>query len=83
MKQAKTHEDAYRIPVQRKPLLHQGGKEMAKRNITVRVFGDPTGITSAMDDARIDCVKRELEKFPAQDRGKIMDMVTTRYKALN
>lgn len=56
---------------------------MAKKNITVRVFGDPTGITSAMDEARIYCVKRELEKFPAHDRGRIIDMVTTRYKALS
>lgn len=56
---------------------------MAKRNITVRVFGDPAGITSAMDDARIYCVKRELEKFPIHDRGKIIDLVTTRYKALS
>lgn len=54
---------------------------MAKRNITVRVFGDPAAIAAAMDDARLRCVERELDKHPDGERSRMIDMIAARYGA--
>lgn len=59
----------------------QGGRKMRKRPISVRIIGDPSGIATAMDDARIACVRKELDKYPTSEQSKIIDMVHARYSA--
>lgn len=54
---------------------------MRKRPISVRIIGDPSGIATAMDDARIACVRKELDKYPTSEQSKIIDMVHARYSA--
>jgi len=54
---------------------------MRKRPISVRIVGDTSGIATAMDDARIACVRKELDKYPASEQSKIIDMVHARYSA--
>ena len=55
---------------------------MSKRRITVRVWGDPGSIADAMDEARLRCVERELEKYTPDERARMIDMIVTRYAAL-
>jgi len=54
---------------------------MRKRPISVRIVGDPSGIAAAMDNARITCIRKELDKYSAVEQDKIIDMVHARYRA--
>ena len=52
---------------------------MAGKRITVRVLGNPDDIAAAMDDAAIGCIQRELNRHRPAERGRILDMIQSRY----
>ena len=54
---------------------------MNKASITIRVHGNPAAIAAAMNEARLRCVERELEKYPASERAEMIDRLAGRYGA--
>jgi len=48
---------------------------MSKRSIQVRLIGSAEAIASAMDEARLQCIRRELAKYSAQEQRSIIDRV--------
>lgn len=49
------------------------------KTITVRLMGDPGGVAAAVDGARLAQAQRELDKYSAEDRQRIVAMLNRRY----
>lgn len=58
-----------------------GGMIMTRKSIDVRIIGDPARIGAAMDSARVNCVRRELDKLPPEERVRLIDRLVRRYDA--
>lgn len=54
---------------------------MRNRTISARIVGDPSIIANALDEARINCIQKELDKYTVDEQDKIIDMVHARYTA--
>ena len=53
---------------------------MNRKPITVRMFGDPSAIVQALDEARVACVKKALEGYTPDEQNRILEKIYVRYK---